>query len=163
MRGDNTGWRVKGIGYRDKKIQITNFHKGYKLNKRFLKRIVSHILNFCKPLKKIELEIIFLTDDGIKVLNRKYKGRNEPTDVLSFDLDMVGEIFISLDRAFANSKSFGTVFTDEVALYMIHGILHLAGYDDKAARARRRMSARENEVLEYLCTKEDLSKVLMPR
>ena len=144
-------------------MRIINHHKSYKPNERLLKKIASHILNFCKPSKKIELEIIFLDDKEIKALNKKYKKEDHPTDVLSFDLDAAGEIFISLDRALENSRIFGTKFEDEVALYVIHGILHLSGYDDETPRDKRRMSEKQDEILKYLWKKENLSKVLTPR
>lgn len=146
-----------------KSIRILNLHKKYGLNEPLIKRVIRHILKFCGKRKKIELGFIFLSDKAITVINKRYKKEDHPTDVLSFDLDAAGEIFISLDRALENSRIFGTRFEDEVVLYVIHGILHLFGYDDETPRDKRLMSKEQNEVLRYLWKKENLSKVLTPR
>jgi len=158
-------------GSKVQEVKIINRHKAYKINERLLKRVISQILKFCKNSEKTGFEFVFFDDNGIKVINKRYKGSGRPTDVLSFRINRkefgsdkdLGEIFISIDRAFENSKIFGTEFSHEVVLYIIHGILHLFGYDDEDVKAKCRMMAKEREVLEYLCRKEDLSKVLMRR
>lgn len=153
-----------------RKIRILNLHKAYKLNERLVEKIVTRVLKFCKKQKALELEFVFLDNKGIRELNKKYKRSNRPTDVLSFGmkrdefgLPFYGEIIISLDRALENSKIFGTEFNREVTLYIIHGILHLFGYDDETVSEKRRMSERQLQILESICTKEKLSKVLTRR
>lgn len=91
--------------------------------------------------------------------------------MLSFKIDsrgfglkgFLGEIFISLDTALENARAFKARFEDEIVLYLVHGILHLAGYEDENVRTRLRMSKKESYILKRLCRNEDLSKVLMPR
>ncbi|MCX5686357.1 MAG: rRNA maturation RNase YbeY [Candidatus Omnitrophica bacterium] len=146
-----------------KKIRILNLHKKYRLNEPLIKKVIRRILKFCGRRKKIELGFVFLGDKAIAAVNKRYKFEGSPTDVLSFDLDAAGEIFISLDRALRNSRIFGTKFEDEITLYVIHGILHLSGYDDETPRDKRRMSKKQDEILKYLWKKENLSKVLTPR
>lgn len=153
-----------------RKIRILNLHKAYRLNERLVEKIVTQVLKFCKKPKALELEFVFLDNKRIRELNKKYKRSNRPTDVLSFGmkrdefgLPFYGEIIISLDRALENSKIFGTEFNSEVTLYIIHGILHLFGYDDETVSEKRRMSGRQLQILESICTKEKLSKVLMRR
>lgn len=154
------------------KVEITNLNRSYKLNEAFIKKITGKVLSRVKtPRKKIELEFIFLDDKKIRFLNKRYKKRDAPTDVLSFDLDMdevnpghfLGEIYISSDTAFRNSRVFNTDLGRELALYIIHGILHLFGYDDEKAPDRARMWRAQERILEWLCGNENLSKVLMPR
>ena len=149
------------------KIKLSNLHKRYKLNERIAKRIITEILRLCKVPGDPELELIFLDDKAIRKINRRYKSSDRPTDVLSFYIDreefglgLLGEIFISLDAARRQSKIFGTSFPCEVVLYMIHGILHLFGYDDEDATRRKRMFKKQDEILKYLWKKENLSKVL---
>lgn len=144
-------------------IEILNLHKKYRLNEPLLKKIIRQIIKFSGKRKKTELGFVFLNDRAIAVINKRYKNKNRPTDVLSFDLDAAGEIFISLDRARSNAGIFGTKFEDEVVLYIIHGILHLSGYDDGIRDDRRRMSKKQDEILRYLWKKENLSKVLTPQ
>jgi len=67
--------------------------------------------------------------------------------------DFSGCIFISSDKAATNSLRFETTFEKELALYIIHGILHLNGYDDTTARKKRVMRSKENEILALLSKK----------
>ena len=149
-------------------IQIKNLHKSYRINERLVKRIVSFILRYCKRPSRIDLDIIFLTDREIRRLNKRFKGADRPTDVLSFDLSnapapLLGNIFISIDKASENSGIFNTTSEEELTLYIIHGILHLVGYDDETKKDRYRMEKMQKIVLGKLCKREDLSKVLTPR
>ncbi|MFH0764140.1 MAG: rRNA maturation RNase YbeY [Candidatus Omnitrophota bacterium] len=163
--------RVQGSGDRVQGIRIDNLHKKYRLNIAFIKKITAEILRYLKKSRGIELEIVFLNDNAISALNKKYKGRSGPTDVLSFGIDrkefgkkgFIGEIFISPDQALRNSKIFKTPLEEEIILYVIHGILHLSGYDDERAPDKRRMAKIQDEILKYLWKKENLSKVLTPR
>ena len=153
------------------KISIINLNSVYKLNEAFIKKIVSKILKILDKPETAALEIVFLNDAAIRALNKKYRKRNRATDVLSFVLDRkelrskesLGEVFISLDTAFKNAKIFRTNCVNELALYIVHGILHLFGYEDEKTGDRLRMSRKESEILNRLCEREDLSKVLMPR
>lgn len=153
------------------RVKVINQNKKYKINKAFVKKIVLGILKCLKKNKGARLEFVFLDDKAIRGLNRRFKGKDSATDVLSFGLDgpefgieeFFGEIFISLDAARRNSKIFKTEFEEEVSRYVIHGILHLFRFNDETPLKKRRMSKKEDEVLRRLCAKEDLSKVLMPR
>lgn len=76
----------------------------------------------------------------MRALNRQYHRTDLPTDVLAFDYgDRRADIIISLDTARRNSRLYKTKFKDEVLLYVIHGILHLAGYSDLKLKERERM------------------------
>lgn len=151
-------------------IKIINLNRSYKLNEAFTKKLAVKILKIIKK-NNVELELVFLDDRSIKKLNKKYRGENSATDVLGFRIDrtefgqkpFLGEIFISLDTARRNSRVFGTRFEDELILYVIHGILHLFGYDDETAPQRTRMSKKQERILKELCRRENLLKVLMPR
>lgn len=91
--------------------------------------------------------ILFADDAGIRKLNKRYRRRDKSTDVLAFD---TGDIIISAETAARNSRDFGTTMADELKLYMIHGILHLAGYDDGSPSKRRAMRTMEEKVLRIL-------------
>lgn len=153
------------------KIVVINLNKAHRLNEKFIERLARNVLKRVNRPIAAELEFVFLDNKAITVFNKKYKKRDAPTDVLSFEIGRrefgqrksLGEILISSEMAFENAKVFGTKFTEELALYIIHGILHLSGYDDEGAGDRIRMSKKEKRLLEHLCKTEDLSKVLTPR
>ncbi|MDD5428559.1 MAG: rRNA maturation RNase YbeY [Candidatus Omnitrophica bacterium] len=154
------------------KLRVLNLHPAYRVNERVVKKIALYVLRpFCAR-GSAEVGFIFLTDRKIRALNKRYKGENRPTDVLSFDLSsgrsrkvhpLLGEIFISIDRARDNAASFDTALEEEFVLYIIHGILHLTGYDDETSKARARMEKAQERILRDLCKRENLSKVLTPR
>ncbi|MCD5384649.1 MAG: rRNA maturation RNase YbeY [Candidatus Pacebacteria bacterium] len=80
--------------------------------------------------KDYELSLVLIADTLGKKLNKKHKGRDYPTDVLSFPLsDNLGEIFINVRKAQREAKKFGHSGAKHVKYLFIHGCLHLAGYD----------------------------------
>ena len=102
-------------------------------------------------LGKAELSVLFTGDSGIKELNRQYLGKNRPTDVLSFPMDdpsIIGDIVISVDRAREQSKEFGVSLNEELARLLVHGLLHLLGYDHvKGGSQAKRMREREEGLM----------------
>lgn len=91
--------------------------------------------------------ILFADDARIRRLNKKYRKRDKSTDVLAFE---TGDIIISAETAARNSRGFGSTLADELKLYMIHGILHLSGYDDTTSPKRETMRIMEERVLKRL-------------
>lgn len=113
--------------------------------------------------RRFSLEILFVGDRDIRKLNKRFKGRGDATDVLSFGLGAMGLIAISLDTASRNAKIFGTLLHEEVVRYIVHGILHLFGYDDDTRLHRLEMAGKEDIILRSLCANTNLSKVLTRR
>lgn len=90
------------------------------------------------------INILFTDDAGIKRLNSRFKGRKRATDVLAFD---TGDIAVSVDTARKNARRFGNTLPGELKLCMVHGILHLCGYDDTSSPKRKAMRAMEKTIL----------------
>lgn len=101
------------------------------------------------------LSVVFVDDARIAEMNRQYLGKDRSTDVLAFPLDcpdgsdrpLVGEVVVCAERAVQEAESRGLRPEEELALYVVHGALHLAGYDDHDAGKRRAMRKREAEIL----------------
>lgn len=96
---------------------------------------------------KGELSITFVDDDEMSELNERYTGRSDSTDVLSFPFDvplLLGDIYISLTQA-NRQKEVGIL--SELKLLTVHGILHLAGYNDSTEEERNEMREKEKEYL----------------
>ncbi len=132
------------------KINISNLYKSAKLPTQKLKTLVKQILNEEK-LNYTEVNVIFVDDETIRKINREFLNHDYPTDVISFELsddipiiDKVAEIYISVDRAIEQSKFYEVEFKNEIARLVAHGILHLAGYDDKTTREKLKMRRRES-------------------
>ena len=102
-----------------------------------------------------EITIYFVDDGRIRDLNRKYLKKDYPTDVLCFDLSnqngsCYADIFISVDTAGRNAKVFGSSFYRELYLYLVHGLLHLGGFDDATQKQRTAMRKKEKDCLRWL-------------
>lgn len=97
------------------------------------------------------ISVAFVDDAAIRELNRTYRGEDAATDVLSFPLgdppEPGGEVVVSLEAAARQAAEAGHPFRAEVAFLVVHGVLHLLGYDHHTAEAARAMRAVEARVL----------------
>lgn len=91
---------------------------------------------------------LLLTDDAeIARLHGVFLGDPTETDVISFDIDATAEVVVNVDRAAREATRRGVSRADELALYVVHGVLHVCGFDDIEQEARARMRIAEREVL----------------
>jgi len=140
-------------------IRIINRQKKIKLN---LKRIRHSLVNILRELEcsERELNILFTDDPGIQVMNHQYLGKDKPTNVISFSgndgvfhesENILGDIVISVETALKDGIKGGLSIDHEIDYLMIHGILHLLGYDHVTTRIEaRRMAAKERELFYIL-------------
>ena len=103
----------------------------------------------------LEVSVVFTTDAELARLHREWLDDAAPTDVIAFDLgeDLPGpaaELYVSLERARLVAAERGGDAGRELALYLVHGALHLCGYDDREPAERRAMRAAEGAVLAEL-------------
>ncbi|MDX5398365.1 MAG: rRNA maturation RNase YbeY, partial [Actinomycetes bacterium] len=109
-------------------------------------------------LGEAELSILLASDGRIRELNRDFRGKDKPTDVLSFpagdqpqlpgEPELLGDVAISLDTARRRAAEDGRTLAFELSRYLAHGILHLVGYDhERSEREARRMARKEAELL----------------
>ena len=117
--------------------------------------IYDWILNFIKDkgYKIYEINYIFCSDDYLLGLNREYLDHDYYTDILTFPYEvplektLFSDIYISVDRVKANADEFHSSFEDELHRVMIHGILHLMGFDDHNDEDRKKMRDEESKAL----------------
>jgi len=99
-----------------------------------------------------ELNYIFCSDAYLLQINQQYLDHDTYTDIVTFDNsevegDIVGDIFISIDRIRENGAKFKTGEADELHRVIIHGALHLLGYTDKSVVTKQKMTQKEDEYL----------------
>jgi probable rRNA maturation factor len=103
---------------------------------------------------ELELSIVFVDEDFLCGLHQRFLDDPSPTDVLTFDLGQgpgpEGEVYVSVDRAREVSTARSTSLQRELALYVVHGVLHLCGFDDQSDGDREAMRAAERSVLQSL-------------
>lgn len=101
-----------------------------------------------------ELSVMFVASDEIRRLNREFRGKDKPTDILSFDPvedGSLGELVIALDVIRAQADDHGLSLKDELGYMLLHGMLHLLGYDHEvSASGARRMFAIQDRAFERL-------------
>lgn len=162
------------------KVLINNRQKKIRLNQNQIKRDSEKILKLLK-LHTAELSLLFVNDSRMKILNSRFRSVNRATDVLSFpqiqkrmrvtgcriqnkknsascipnkksSADFVlGDVVISLQTAEKQAACGGRSLQDEIRWLLVHGVLHLAGYDhEKSKYAERKMRKKEQEILKKL-------------
>ncbi|HEU4928671.1 MAG TPA: rRNA maturation RNase YbeY [Candidatus Krumholzibacteria bacterium] len=99
------------------------------------------------------VDLVFVDDREIRRLNRRYRGKNKPTDVLSFAYDggqgddVVGEVFVSLETLQRDAKRLNMPARHHAVRIVVHGLLHVAGYDHESDADAARMERRERAAL----------------
>ncbi|MFQ5881462.1 MAG: rRNA maturation RNase YbeY [Candidatus Methylomirabilales bacterium] len=103
-----------------------------------------------------EVSVLLVDNHAIRLLNKAYRNHDRPTDVLAFPQQeglpaphrhLLGDVVISVETAARQANEHGHSLDQELALLLIHGILHLLGYDDTTPPARRRMWAKQAQLL----------------
>lgn len=128
-------------------FEDTNFiFKGKALNNKWLKLVAE------SEIRRLgSISIIFCSDNYILDINQRYLGHDYFTDIITFDYcegnRLSGDLFISVDSVRENAVEYGTEFSDELNRVMVHGILHLIGYDDHCDKDIAIMRSKENYYL----------------
>jgi probable rRNA maturation factor len=126
--------------------------------KHFIKRICDII-----SLHDVSITLIVTDNEFIRDINRRYRNQDSPTDIITFayredpfprhdsEVEHLGDIYLSLERAFENSLEYSVDFISELKLLLVHGVLHLVGYDHEVSeRDDKKMRDREQEILRVL-------------
>ena len=144
------------------KISIKNLQRHRSLNKGRILKATRRILSLLEQSNS-ELSILFVGDRRMKQLNTQYRGIRRTTDVLSFESaipfipdyadNALGDIVISVPKAEAQAREYGSGFYDEIIRLLIHGTLHLLGYDHElTAYKARKMRKKEEELINAVKT-----------
>jgi len=137
-------------GYSHAMIEINNLTTN-QIDEEFLRKVAKIVLE-AENEKGKDLSIALVGEGRIRELNKKYRGKNRVTDVLAFgDNDGLGEIVICLREVKKNAKRYGLTFEKELSKVLIHGLLHLLGYDhEKNKIETKKMEEKENYYLSKL-------------
>lgn len=141
------------------KYSVNNV-SGHRISKQQINRLLKVIDNIFPKIKSNELSIAFVGNQTIKKLNKTYRHKNTPTDVLSFpefrdrksikQNSYLGEIIISFPVAKKQAQIHGHTISYEIVLLLVHGFLHLIGYDHLNKKDEQEMKAQEATILRKL-------------
>lgn len=105
-------------------------------------------------LEPSEISIIFCDDEHLKTINTQYLGHDYYTDIITFDYSsnnqVSGDLFISTDRVIENADENNVAFIDELYRVIIHGVLHLCGFNDKTDEEKVEIRKKENHFLNLI-------------
>ncbi len=102
---------------------------------------------------EVDLNIIFCSDNYLLKMNKKYLNHDYFTDVITFDYSennkLSGDIFISIETVKENALQYYVDFSDELERVILHGVLHLIGYNDKSEKEKKIMREKEDFYMDY--------------
>jgi probable rRNA maturation factor len=139
------------------KVNYTENHE------KLIKKVFKNISQSLEMPENTEVSILLVDNNYIQELNLLYRGQNRPTDVLSFamnelgedepdfdideEVNLLGDIVISLEKAIAQSEEYGHSFEREFVFLAVHGMLHLLGYDHEDADEQKVMREMEDRIM----------------
>jgi probable rRNA maturation factor len=135
------------------RISVRNVQRKVSVNVGEIEKFAGKAVQYCLQLRKAKrtdlrkLRDVFvwlISDRRMALLHRKFLGQLGPTDVLTFQH---GEIFISVETARRHARGFGNSLMRELKLYIIHGLLHLHGFDDQTPSEAHKMKAAQEKIL----------------
>lgn len=136
-----------------------NYFNKTKIKTEEIRKTLNHVFSFVDDDKT--MNIVFVSNKKIHEMNLYFRNIDRPTDVLSFeedDIESLGDIFISLEKALEQSVAYGHSFLREVAFLAVHGYLHLKGYDHETKADEELMFNKQNEILNELGYRRDNEK-----
>ncbi|MFN0239109.1 MAG: rRNA maturation RNase YbeY [Aquificaceae bacterium] len=146
---------MKNLKGQRKNRVLVRKEKG-KVKTQWVREILSRLLQ-AHGLKNTEISVYLTGDQTIRLLNRDFRGRDKPTDVLSFIYDepvgryrLLGEIVISLDTAQKQAEELGHSLEEEIKRLLVHGFVHLLGYDHELGEEEERKFTEMEEKLRAL-------------
>lgn len=129
------------------------FGKGvYPIRIGWIKRIVDGTLRLEKKQNR-SVSVLVTNNRQIRMINKRYLSHDYATDVISFGLDesdCLGDLAVSAQMARGVAAELGISFKEELARYLVHGTLHLLGYDDKNSKDKKKMHTRQEKILRLI-------------
>lgn len=134
------------------RVEVTVAHRNRMVT---AKTVVGYVKKVLKAEKVADalVSVVFVGSRYCRKINRQYLKHDYTTDVLAFPLEagrvLDGEIYVNLDRARVQAREYGVSIGNEIARLVIHGTLHLVGYDDTSSRKAQAMKIEEERHLSY--------------
>lgn len=137
------------------RVDVSDRQKVLRVSARGIERLVRQALA-AEGVEEAEVGVVLVDDRRIAAIHRRWLGVAGPTDVITFDLTtssgpptaaLAGDIVVSTETARRVARQVGWTPRQELLYYVVHGVLHLTGHDDRTPAARRGMRARERQVL----------------
>ncbi|MGZ8940492.1 MAG: rRNA maturation RNase YbeY [Limisphaerales bacterium] len=156
-----------------RELQVRNRQRERAVNIKFLRELTRVLLDEELRLSSYELGIAFISAARMAAMNQQYLGHEGSTDVITFDYregyerggedgsaaELAGEIYISVADARRQAREFSTSWQEELVRYMVHGVLHLRGFDDSAPANRKVMKREEKRLVRQMRAQFDVREI----
>ena len=154
-----------------RELQVRNRQRDQALDVKFVRELARALLEQELGLAAYELGLTFISADRMAEINEHYLQHEGSTDVITFDYrdgyerpgdgssELAGEIFISVSDARRQASEFKTRWEEEIVRYIVHGVLHLRGYNDLSSKKRTVMKHEENRLVRRLKQHFDFRRV----
>ncbi len=150
----------------NRNLVVRNWQRGRRIDLPLLRLIVRELLERELPLDQFDLGVFLVGRKAITEANEAYLQHRGVTDVLAFDYGetrdrrrLNGEILICIEEAIVQARRYRTLWQNEVVRYIVHGVLHLYGYDDRTTAKRRRMKKVEDHLVRRLASRFELRRL----
>jgi probable rRNA maturation factor len=147
-------------------VLIKNSQKILKIDVKNIKKVTEALLNFLGFQNK-DLSVLFVDNKKITLMNKKFFGKNNPTNVISFSYidglpdEVFGDIIISLEKAEEEAQASGTFFYERFFALIVHGLTHIMGYDhEKDESERRKMRHKEKKLIDFVMASEEYKALI---
>lgn len=137
-------------------VLIADSQGSFKVDKRRLKRVTEDLLTYLR-LQDKDLSLLFTDNGNITRMNREFFGKDRATNVISFSYadgftnEILGDVIISVEQAHIEAERLGIPFYERLFSLIIHGLLHVLGFDhEKGVKEARRMRYREKKLLSHV-------------
>lgn len=143
-------------------ITVRNRQTTRRIKVALLERIIRTLMSELSQKEFFELGISLVDEAEMIQLNREFMGHKGTTDVIALDYceaNLAGDIFVCIDEACTQAKRFGTTWQTELVRYVVHGVLHLSGYDDRRLADRRKMKEAEDRLVRELGKRFNLQRL----
>ncbi|MEW6509507.1 MAG: rRNA maturation RNase YbeY [Bacteroidota bacterium] len=137
-------------------VAVFNAHPRRRIASAGIRRVVRGVVGG-EGRRTASVTIVFIDGRRSALMNRRFLRHRGSTDVIAFplgDTAVEGEVYVNLDRARLQARTYGVSEANEITRLVVHGTLHLLGYDDSAGALRRRMKAREDRYVVALAPQE---------
>jgi probable rRNA maturation factor len=153
-------------------LSFRNLQRSRPINLRLLRRIILRCVRELLNVESFDLGIQIVNAAEISRVNEQFLQHAGPTDVITFDyrevsaarseVSISGDLYVCIDEAIRQAKRFRTSCPQELVRYIVHGILHLLGFDDRTPRLRQRMKRLENRLVKTLAMSFSFSELELP-
>jgi probable rRNA maturation factor len=137
-----------------KQLSVRNQQRRYPVATREARKAADVLMDELLELESFDLSILFVNESRMAQLNKTHLQHEGPTDIITFDYCtpalLHGELVICPAVASRHAKQYRATLGQELARYIIHGVLHLRGFDDQTPAVRRKMKREENRLLQKL-------------